>query len=652
MISGAHCREAPTGTKTTAHRCLGFTGLLLLAAILRFVALPDVPPGVAHDEVAEILIAERILAGHHALFFREAYGQEPLFLYLVAGMRALLGREILGLRFVSASVGLLTVAAGARLAKRLFNTRTALLTGAGISVMLWPVFWSRVGLRAMTLPLTMCLGVDALWLTVQGRRPYRSAVIGGLWFGLSAYTYLASRAVPLVLLSFGLLLWIFHRARFHQRWRALAMLALVAALIALPLAAYLMRNKTAQTRVYQVDAPLRALREGNPGPIVRNTPRVLGMFTGRGDATERNNYPYRPVFVEPLWSLSFYLGVIIAVVRFKDVRYSWLLVWLVAMLVPSWVTTEAPNFVRALGALPAVMILPALAMDGTLQWLRAGGMPLEKGGHAIIAFAFLLNVGLTTHTYFVRWPQIPEVHFVWQKGLAAIGDWLDAHTEVASVTVGGLSNRTMDAPSLDLLMRRDDITVRWCDPGSPQGAGGGLLLPAEGGRLLVPSIVPLNADLAAATLNRYEPQIVDHGDFCESRLPVAETAGTVIAFEGDVGLVNVSVPSGPFRAGDDVVLYSVWQAIGDNLADLKVFVHLIDGEGALRAQHDGLDCPMPFWQAGDRAVQSHRLQLPEDLETGRYTLRIGLYHWESMSPYVLLDGRPYYEIGHIEIRDS
>ncbi|MBN1486783.1 MAG: glycosyltransferase family 39 protein, partial [Anaerolineae bacterium] len=137
--------------------------ILLLAVVLRFWELPQLPRGIAHDEVAEVLIARDILKGHHALFFQEAYGQEPLFLYLVAGAMGILGENVLALRFVSASVGLLTVAAGARLARRLFDLQVALITAAGLGVMLWPVFWSRVGLRGMTLPLTMCLGFESLW---------------------------------------------------------------------------------------------------------------------------------------------------------------------------------------------------------------------------------------------------------------------------------------------------------------------------------------------------------------------------------------------------------------------------------------------------------------------------------------------------------
>ena len=53
--------------------------ILLLAAAFRLVALPDLPPGLAQDEVLDADIALFIRGGEHALFFRHGYGHEPLY---------------------------------------------------------------------------------------------------------------------------------------------------------------------------------------------------------------------------------------------------------------------------------------------------------------------------------------------------------------------------------------------------------------------------------------------------------------------------------------------------------------------------------------------------------------------------------------------
>ena len=64
---------------------LALSLLLLLAFFFRTYELTGLGLGLEHDEVAEWQIADGIRHGENALFFKEAYGQEPLFLYLMAG---------------------------------------------------------------------------------------------------------------------------------------------------------------------------------------------------------------------------------------------------------------------------------------------------------------------------------------------------------------------------------------------------------------------------------------------------------------------------------------------------------------------------------------------------------------------------------------
>ena len=640
-----------TPSKGKRRYILSLTVVLLVAALLRFAALPGFPPGIEHDEVAEVEIAEGILSGQHAIFFHQAYGQEPLFLYLVAGSIALLGRNVLALRFVSATVGLLTVAAGARWARHWFGRLESLVTAAGLGVMLWPVFWSRVGLRGMLLPLTMLLGVDALWAAWQGRKPGRNAVVSGAWFGLSAYTYLAARGVPFLLLGLGLLLALLDRERFRRRWRALLLVVVIAAVMASPLVIYLTRNKYEQTRVYEVNAPLQALLGGDFKPVLANVPRILGMYSVAGDATERNNLTLRPVFPEPVWAALFYLGAGVALVRFRDVRYSGLLLWVGAMSLPSLMTTEAPNFVRTLGALPAVMALPGIAAASVLPLLRRFGPTWLGAGVTVVLVGGLANVGLTARDYFVRWPEIPEVRFVWQGDLDAVAGWLDDHGDVTSATIGGLSATTMDAPSLDLLMRRKDVRVRWCDPGSPLGAGGGLVLPADGGAILIPTVVPLADALSPYLSPGIEGETPDLGSFRRYQPAYqAISAREPVAFRGGLTLLDMVLPAGAPRPGDTLTVVSIWRVVGETHPDLKIFVHAVDDEGDLVAQHDGMDCPARFWAPQDTIVQVHRIQLPGDLETQQVRLRIGLYDRQTLVPYPVLDGRPYLDVGDIDLR--
>lgn len=78
-----------------------------------------------------------------------------------------------------------------------------------------------------------------------------------------------------------------------------------------------------------------------------------------------------------------------------------------------------------------------------------------------------------------------------------------------------------------------------------------------------------------------------------------------------------------------------------NQADYTVFVHLLDAQGRLIAQHDGTPqagyAPTSGWKAGTAIDDRHSLDLPAGLAPGVYTLSIGLYDSASGQP-LLLDG--------------
>lgn len=76
-----------------------------------------------------------------------------------------------------------------------------------------------------------------------------------------------------------------------------------------------------------------------------------------------------------------------------------------------------------------------------------------------------------------------------------------------------------------------------------------------------------------------------------------------------------------------------------------VFVHLIDADGNLVAQHDGQPVnnayPLPVWQPGTIIHDSHQLVLPSELPAGEYSLMVGLYDPVTLQrwPVVGMDSR-------------
>ncbi len=82
-------------------------------------------------------------------------------------------------------------------------------------------------------------------------------------------------------------------------------------------------------------------------------------------------------------------------------------------------------------------------------------------------------------------------------------------------------------------------------------------------------------------------------------------------------------------SGETVVLRLLWHALERVEHNWTVFVHLVDENGAIVAEHNSIPqgggFPLPLWTPGDWVADAHPLTLPADLSPGVYTLRVGLY---------------------------
>jgi hypothetical protein len=85
----------------------------------------------------------------------------------------------------------------------------------------------------------------------------------------------------------------------------------------------------------------------------------------------------------------------------------------------------------------------------------------------------------------------------------------------------------------------------------------------------------------------------------------------------------------------------VWQPRAElpaAIADLKVFVHLMDQESRVWGAEDRLDLHPPTWEQGDLLVQAHRVPVASDAPPGLYQLEIGLYMPITMQRLALYEG--------------
>ena len=608
--------------------------VLLLAAVLRLYGLNNYsPPGLEHDEVANWLIDRSILAGNHAIYFTEAYGHEAGFHYLQATFVALLGDHALALRLPAAFSGLLLVAVCYALARILFGWRVALLAAALLAVLFWPVFYSRLGLRAITLPLLSGLSAYCWWRGWgvswhdPARRPLRWFSLAGLFAGLSLHTYMAARVVPIFYALFLAYLALWHRDRLRARWRGVFLFWLLLLLVAAPLAIYLLRNPGAEYRIGEIDAPLRALRAGNVRPVVDNAVDILAMFGVRGDPLWRQNVASWPVF-DPITAAFFYACVLLCFLRVRDARYLFLILWILTATIPSVVTIDAPSTIRISNILPLLTILPAIIMH-SLGRLSTEKRALSTGVRitTVLAVALVvLHLVRTAQAIFFIWPAQEEVQFVWQEALTEVADYLDTAPSAGPVAVGGWTPETMDPPTMALSLRRQDLSLRFFQPQQaltvPASAA-----PAQPVRIFLPAILPLHP-LLQREVEAWQATTLETETFTQytvAAMPAVrpETPAGAI-FGGELLFLGYtfSEECQPLIS-QPCQLLTYWRVLDPAGAPRSFFLHAYDGAGALVTTGDALGAPAGYWQAGDLIIQRHELALESVIP---YTLRLGVYN--------------------------
>jgi 4-amino-4-deoxy-L-arabinose transferase-like glycosyltransferase len=126
---------------------------------------------------------------------------------------------------------------------------------------------------------------------------------------------------------------------------------------------------------------------------------------------------------------------------------------------------------------------------------------------------------------------------------------------------------------------------------------------------------------------------------------------------GHVSLESLELLDETVEPGGIVRVTLEWSALGEMSEDYAVFVHLLDGEGQVVAQHDGQPgggfLPTSSWNLGERVEDRHGLLIPQDTAPGEYLLVAGLYLPTTGERLRVLDGggagADSVELGPIEV---
>ena len=651
------------------------TLILLIAAFLRLYRLNDLPPGWRDDEIVETVVhAQSVLEGQFPLYFPQAEGHEPLYHYLSAGLIALAGRSLFTVRLLSVFFGLFSLAALHRLARKFFGAEAALIATAALAVSFWSLMYSRFKLRHIGEVGLMLLAYyfflsplllprpgappTRLGKRVLGKRVYklfaRAAPAGaGAALCLSAglYTYFAARVVPLILLAFAVYLLLFHRGLFLAHWHGMALTFGLAALLTAPMWWAASQLSGGEERLGVVGQPLLDALRGDFAYALSNARETLGMFAFTGDPEYLYNIPQRPVF-EWFGAALFLLGVLISLARWREPRYTFLLIWLLGGLSPAFVSTPAASLGHTIVAQPVTYLFPAIALVAAQPYLNRQDARSQRlrGFAPLWLMSLSLFLGLTAardlYDYFARWPHLPEVRYLYRADLHAAAAQLNRMRAPPDVALASRDLHQADVTALQLETPLLHLQPRLFDPAQA------LVFP--GGR----------ANSNALILLRETAEV--ERTFVGDWPPVREAAGSAFtllalpppgrlqpdmrlaaAFANGFTCLGYTLATRP----GELDLLTFWRVdpgftppparpiekLSGTPFPLKFFSHLVSPEGAYLAGDDRLGVDPATLRAGDDFVQRFVIALPQ-LAAGNYAVNIGLYDPASGARVVLTTG--------------
>ena len=683
-------------------RLLIVAALLLLSGALRLPRLEQLPPGLFIDEGANGMDALGVLQGHHALFFPANQGREGMVIYATALAIALLGRTIVAVRLPAALASVGTVLAVFWLGQVLFAERRGdgetpswrglFVGGAAAGILAVSFGYTTIGrdsFRANFLPLFLALGVGFLWSGMQ-RSSLSRLALAGIFTGLLVYTYIAARFTPLLLLGLGLsFLWpaAVRPVDLRRYLPLVAFYLAIAGLVALPLVVDFALHPeyfgSRASRLFVFD-PL--VNKGHPlHALISNLRSHIGVWGFVGDPNYRHNYDSRPLLNLPE-ALFFWVGLLVALIRWRRPAYRLLPIWLAALLLPAVLAYEAPsNTLRLIGTVPAVYLCIGVGLWHAFHALarrlrgRSGGKMIWPY-YAATAVVLIMVAGRGVSTYRIYngpWAVHPATYEAYR------GEWTDLMRLVNASPAGSgdayvlpLGNQfTDDSHEYNFRYLYDHtVPAHILHAAEPEAiaqfyttlAADNQAEPIRRVRLTDwTSGVHWSGDATgryafllskygrpAGELERRSFRLRDFTDldFARPWVLYEKLEPREIVYDGGISLTGLAFSrhggqqtsaAQPIAVQPGESLYTAltWRADRPPTGDLKHSLRLHDAEGGVAVQTDESiwsfdQAPTSRWQTGETSESLIVFELPQDLTPGDYELRLVVYDDKTQTPTV------------------
>jgi hypothetical protein len=436
--------------------------------------------------------------------------------------------------------------------------------------------------------------------------------------------------------------------------------------------------------------------------LISNLRSHIGVWGFAGDPNWRHNYDSRPL-LNLSEALFFWVGLLVAFIRWRWPAYRLLPIWLAAFLLPAVLAYEAPaNTLRLIGTVPAVYLCIGVglwhAFDALAQRLRgrAGGSVFWPY-FAATGIALIMIAGRGINTYRIYggpWAAHPATYEAYR------GEWTDLMRIVNASPAGSgdayvipLGNQFSDdsheynfrylydhtVPAHILRAAERDAVDRFYNTLAADNQAE----PIRRVRLTDwSSGVHWSGDATgryayllskygrpAGELERRSFRLRDFTDLDFTRPWVLYDAlePKEIAYDGGISLTGLALnrhggqqeaSAQPIavQPGESLHIALAWRADRPPVGDFKYSLRLHDAEGGVAAQTDESiwsfdQAPTSRWQPGEASESLIVFDLPQDLTPGDYELRLVVYDDKTLTPTVQVGvWRPEVTLARLQVK--
>ncbi len=332
--------------------------IILIAFAMRIAQLNDYPPSTSTDEATNAIDSFRFGLLWNLPLYEDIGRPEPLYRIILGIGAALFSPRVWSMRFTTALLGVLSVAAAFRAGVAItIGQRKVVRLGAGfvaasiLTVAMGHLTLSRSIYRGTLQLLFTLLYISALFRGLE-KQQKRYFITAGVLLAIATHTYTSALLLPLSLPIVGLNLLVFQRARWRQWLPNLILTGVIAGILLLPVAILILQ---------QPDVMLGRVQDvtDTQTSFGQRIQQFLMQFYYMGDENPQYNVANAPL-IPPIFNLIFTIGLLGVIWHFRKAA-SWLIggMFILAAM-PVLLSNEITHGLRMFGEFAPIALTAAM----------------------------------------------------------------------------------------------------------------------------------------------------------------------------------------------------------------------------------------------------------------------------------------------------